>query len=546
MQTIGRYQIVHRIAVGGMAEVFLGRVVGEGGFEKVVAVKRILHHLAQNEKFIKMFMDEARISATLNHSNIAQIFEFGRAGATYFLAMEYVGGLSLRSVLRHFRKKLGQSMPTAMAAYVVSNICAGLEYAHTRCDTYGQPLRIIHRDVSPSNVLISFNGEVKLIDFGVAKAARRMQETVGGDLKGKYAYMSPEQASGQAMDHRSDLFSTGVLLFEAITGRNPFRGENDLATLSLVQQAEVPLPSSTLQGDAIQLYEICTRALERDPVRRFRSAGDMQEALELFSRRNIFGTRQMARWMKECFPREEGRVQELLRRAAEEDAPTVELAEVEAGPSTDEAQTVELPPRPAASPRAEPVPLTRGRRATPMAAPAHEIATPVGPPPRQDPSRSPTPLTPSGHSNVGKVAVPAGPPPVALPAPPVARAPARRRSGAWLHVVAFMVFAVLVGGVVFVLVTWLPERDAGSGAPIGTVRIRVEPAVGAQVFVDGELHGAMGAGEGYEIRGLLAGKHRIRLRSASFAVVESIVAVEAGRTTPLTVTLGRSPSSNEP
>jgi len=553
VESIGRYQIVHRIAVGGMAEVFLGRAVGEGGFEKVVAIKRILRHLAQNEKFIKMFMDEARISATLNHSNIGQIFEFGRAGPTYYIAMEYVGGLSLRSVLRHFRKQLRQRPPPAMAAHVLSNICAGLEYAHTRRDTYNRPLNIIHRDISPSNVLISFNGEVKLIDFGVAKASHRMQETVGGDLKGKYAYMSPEQASGRAVDCRSDVFSTGIVLLEMLSGQNPFRGENDLATLSRVQNAEVPLPTSTLEGDAIKLYDICIRALERRPEDRFQSAGEMQEALEHFCRRHVFGARKMARWMQESFPREELRVRQLLRRAAEEDVPTVELepSTVELEPSTDEVQTIDRSPPEEPPALAGPTPLTHGRRAAPIpvAVPAGPsapgtVATPVGPPPaavplkveeigalRQDPSRSLTPLTPS--SSAGKVATPAQPAFDVVP-----HVPARgRRSNPWTHVALFMLFALLVGGAVFLLLTRAPREERRDRAPVGSVRITTQPAVGAQVFVDGELHGALGAGETYLVGGLLEGKHRVQLRSGSFQRVEQIVEVRRGETITLSVRL---------
>jgi len=517
--------------VGGMAEVFLGRMVGEGGFEKVVAIKRILQHLAQNEKFIRMFMDEARISATLSHGSICQIFELGRDGDTPFIAMEYVAGLSLRSVLRHFRKQLRQPVPPAMAAYLVGCICAALEYAHTRRDSNGQPMGIVHRDISPSNILISFGGEVKLIDFGVAKATHRMQETVGGDIKGKYAYMSPEQASGLAQDHRSDVFATGTILLELLTGRNPFRGETDLATLSRVQRAEVPLPQTTLEGDTIQLFDISIRALSKNPDDRYQSAGQMQEALEGCGRQ-LFGARQLAQWMQHTFPEEEQRVQEVLYRAAQEEEPTVV-------PQPD------APPEPTPL-RAGVIALSRVRSTGKPTTPGSGIVTPVGPTPavrirpaeaRPDPSLSPTPLTPS--TSAGKVATPADPTRRATGFVTGVGRPPERRSSPWVHVVLFLAFALVVGGGVFVALTRCPSGAEHETRPVGSVRIRVQSGTGAQVFVDGTLHGALGAGEAYVIQDLLEGKHRVRLRGADQTELEQIVEVRRGQTTPLSVRLNK-------
>jgi serine/threonine protein kinase len=545
VETIGRYQIVHRIAVGGMAEVFLGRVVGEGGFEKVVAIKRILHHLAANEKFIKMFMDEARISATLSHSNIAQIFEFGRAGDVYFIAMEHVGGLSLRSILRHFRKQLGVPPPPGMTAFIAGQICAGLEYAHTCSDAYGQPLNIVHRDVSPSNVLVSFNGEIKLIDFGVAKASHRMQETVGGDLKGKYAYMSPEQASGDAMDHRSDIFAAGIVLLEMLTGKNPFRGETDLATLANVQRANVPLPAATLQGDAIKLYEVAIRALSRVPVKRFASAGDMQEALERYGRRNPYGARQLRRWMQDTFPTERERVQELLRRAAEEDAPTVEIEDVggTVEPVTDEVladegQDLDAPTL------EQPAALERRKPRAPTPAPARvEVQVVPEAAPRQDPSKSLTPLTPTGPSAVGKVAVPAeptrGPEVGHAHSPSSPRLPARR-SGPWIHVVMFLGFTLAVGAAVFFILARPSGVEERPGRPVGAVSVKVVPPVGVHVYVNDVLYDSFAAGEPIVVKDHLAGKHRIKVRGTvqgEEREAETTVEVIEGKTAPITVSL---------
>ncbi len=313
MRTIGRYEILKGIATGGMAEVYLARTQGEGGFEKLVAIKQVLPHLTTNKTFIKMFMDEARISATLTHSNIAQIFEFGKVDDAYFIAMEFIDGLSLSTMYRAFRKKRSLPQP-AMVAFLLANICAALEYAHSRCDAFNRPLNIIHRDVSPSNILVSFNGEVKLIDFGVAKASHRIHHTVGVGLKGKYAYMSPEQAFGKRIDHRSDIFSAGILLFELLSGTNPFRGKNDMQTLEKVRKAEVPLPNLTFIDDAIPLLDIALRALARKPEERYQSAGEMQEDLEKFFQKHGYGSRQLARFMNEEFTEEKLKQQAILQR----------------------------------------------------------------------------------------------------------------------------------------------------------------------------------------------------------------------------------------
>jgi eukaryotic-like serine/threonine-protein kinase len=319
MEAIGRYEILQRLAQGGMAEVFLCRTTGEGGFEKLVAIKRILPHMAEKESFVKMFIDEARISAKLNHSSIGQIFEFGRVGETYFIAMEYIHGVDLRAIHKFFRSKK-QLPPPPFSAHIIGQVCAALEHAHTKCDNWGKSLGIIHRDVSPSNVLTSFEGEVKLIDFGIAKATQRIYETVGANLKGKYSYMSPEQALGNPVDQRSDLYGAGILLFELLTGKNPFRAETDIETLRRVQDSKFPSPAAIVPGTPAEIDAICMKALARNPPERYQTAGELLEALEGFSRTAGFGTRQLARWMKESFPEELESTHELLRKARERPA----------------------------------------------------------------------------------------------------------------------------------------------------------------------------------------------------------------------------------
>jgi eukaryotic-like serine/threonine-protein kinase len=301
-QTIGKYQILSRIGAGGMAEVFVGSLTGEGGFTKVVAVKRIRPEHAVERAFVEMFMDEARISADLHHPNIAQVYEFGRAGDTYYLAMELVRGVSLHKLQRAMWERR-QLAPVAAGAFIVSSVCAALDYAHGRRDADGQPMNIVHRDVSPSNVLCGIEGEVKLIDFGIARAEQRLHETQVTGLKGKFAYMSPEQTTGTGMDHRTDIFGAGVVLYELLAGLNPFnRGDGDAATLERIRRCAIEPPSSLVDEVPPALEQICLRALARRREDRYPTAGQMQAELEAYCYERRFGERQLGEWIKEAFP----------------------------------------------------------------------------------------------------------------------------------------------------------------------------------------------------------------------------------------------------
>ncbi|MFZ9890012.1 MAG: serine/threonine protein kinase, partial [Myxococcota bacterium] len=199
----GKYVLLERVNVGGMAEVFKAKTFGVAGFERILAIKRILPSLVDDQEFIHMFIDEARIAVQLNHTNIAQIYELGKQGPHYYIAMEYLPSRDLRSILDRLRSA-GQLMPIAQAAYITAKICEGLDYAHRRRDPAGAPMNIIHRDVSPQNILVTYEGDIKVIDFGIAKAANRASKTQAGVLKGKFGYMSPEQVRGLPIDRRSD------------------------------------------------------------------------------------------------------------------------------------------------------------------------------------------------------------------------------------------------------------------------------------------------------------------------------------------------------
>jgi len=276
--TFHRYRLLRRIARGGMAEVFLALLRGPAGFERRIALKMILPVYSGMEEFGALFRDEARLSAQLQHSAIVQTYEFGKHEDDYFMAMEYVDGPDLEELLDRCRRR-GILLPIEVVLHIVHQLTRALEYAHALTDDDGESLGIIHRDVSPPNVLIGVQGEIKLTDFGVAKAVAREAETRPGVLRGKYAYMSPEQVQQGPMDHRSDIFSVGIVLYEALTGVNPFEGTTDFQTMESVERAEVE-PASFLRPDTPpELDRILLACLEPDPDLRYQNAGDLRRDL---------------------------------------------------------------------------------------------------------------------------------------------------------------------------------------------------------------------------------------------------------------------------
>jgi len=278
-ETYGPYQLLEKIAVGGMAELFRAKRTGVEGFEKVVAVKRILPHLSDNKEFVDMFIDEAKMVAGLAHPNIVQIFDLGKIEKSYYIAMEYVHGRDLRSILRRAKER-GTALPPDLAVLIASKVCSALEYAHRKKDDRGQKMKIVHRDVSPQNILISFEGDVKLTDFGIAKAATKATAHESGALRGKLLYMSPEQAWGKPMDRRSDIFSLGLVLYEMLTDQRPFLGNSELSILEMVRQCQIAAPSSVNPAIPEELERATMKALARDPEQRYDDAAEMQKDLE--------------------------------------------------------------------------------------------------------------------------------------------------------------------------------------------------------------------------------------------------------------------------
>jgi serine/threonine protein kinase len=304
----GPYRLLDRVAVGGMAEVFKAKRSGVEGFEKIVAVKRILPHLSDNKEFVDMFVNEAKMVAGLTHPNIVQIFDLGKIDKSYYIAMEYVHGRDLRTIMRRAKEK-GPKIPLELGLRIVSNVCSALEYAHRKRDDRGRSMQIVHRDVSPQNILISFEGEVKLTDFGIAKAATKASTTDRGALRGKLLYMSPEQAWGKAIDCRSDLFSLGIVLYEMVTDQKPFLapgGGSEMSILEMVRQCHVAPPRSVNPHVPEALDKLLRRALDREPSRRFQDAAEMGRGLErILHERPPLSTNELTRFMELLFDRHE-------------------------------------------------------------------------------------------------------------------------------------------------------------------------------------------------------------------------------------------------
>ena len=318
--TFGRYELLKRLAGGGMGEVYLARQRGIDGFQKLLVLKTLLPHLCEDEEFITMFKDEARVTAQLIHPNICQVFEFDQAGGVYYMAMEYLRGEDLRKLWRACEQR-GMPLPVPLICRIVADAAAGLDFAHSLRDARGQPYRIVHRDISPQNVLVTFEGGVKIIDFGVAKAAGRAQHTRTGALKGKYSYMSPEQVSGQSVDNRSDIFALGIVLHELLTGRRLFKADSDVQTLARVRECNVPPPSEINPQLPAGLDSIVLRALAKEPRERYGTAQEFRLAIEewLIQGRMSASSAHLAEFLKRIYAERlslEARLGPLLGEAA--------------------------------------------------------------------------------------------------------------------------------------------------------------------------------------------------------------------------------------
>ncbi len=374
----GQYEILERIASGGMAELYKAKRTGVEGFQKIVAIKKILPHLADDEEFVTMFADEAKLAAQLNHPNIIHIYDLGKIQAGgYFIAMEYVDGRDLRAIQQAGRE-MGVPLPVPLAVYVASKVASALDYAHRRRDAEGHELNIVHRDVSPQNILISYEGDIKLCDFGIAKAASKASKTQSGALKGKIQYMSPEQAWGKPIDRRSDLFSLGVVLHELLTGERLFRGDTDINILEKVRSAEVPAPSGANPEVPHNLDAVVLKALAKEPDDRYANASDLLRDLDsvLYSYTPAPGSADVAIY---------------LHRLQAEEGAVAEAKEREAAQAVEEIEPVSR------KRKSKVAPVSRKSASAPKTvspAPAAP-ATPGPPPPAAPPPPPPEPARPA-------------------------------------------------------------------------------------------------------------------------------------------------------
>ncbi len=333
-EAYGKYYLIDKIAVGGMAEIFKAKTFGHGGFENTFVVKRILQHMSENDQFVQMFLDEAKVTAQLQHANVVRVWEYGKIATNYYLSMDFVDGKDSKMILRKLfeRRKM---IPREFAVYIAMEAAKGLDYAHKRTTNAGVPLNIVHRDVSPSNILVSYTGEVKVADFGIVQASSVIETTTKGTLKGKIEYMSPEQALGEVLDRRSDVFALGIVMWEMLTGRRAFKTDNEIKTLERVRNVEIEPPALVNNQVPTRLSEIVMRCLEKDPADRYQDARELHADLLnfLYPATPDVVQQSLHHFMSELFVEEitaeRARVEEATRlsRAMHEAEPSVELQE---------------------------------------------------------------------------------------------------------------------------------------------------------------------------------------------------------------------------
>ncbi|MBI4798435.1 MAG: protein kinase [Desulfarculus sp.] len=424
----GSYYLTSKIATGGMAEIFRGRKVGAAGFEKLVVIKRLLPHLAADEEFRTMFLNEAKLASLLNHQNIVQVYDLGRMEeddslepgqqGTYFIAMEYIFGKSLAEVMKKGQARV-LPLPQELAVRIILAAALGLAYAHGKKGEDGRPLGLVHRDVSPQNILISYEGEVKLVDFGIAKAMSQSSSTRPGVLKGKFAYMAPEQARGQ-VDQRADIYSLGVVFWEALTGQRLFQGDNEAALLAQVLNPQVGPPSGVRAEIPPELDALCLTCLAQDPGQRFANAQALSEALEayLYTLKTFPSTYSLRNHLRELFGPEIAAESQQIQAEGES-------ARQAAGqtPATPETPTAPAPPL--ESTRVVPRPAPGGRGMVyGLALAGVTLAAGLawwlwpGPPPPGPAPQPPAPTATAPAPTTATEGRPPAPPEPATPTPP--------------------------------------------------------------------------------------------------------------------------------
>ncbi len=476
-EVYGKYRLVERIASGGMAEVFKAIAVGAAGFEKPVAIKRLHRRMSEDADLVGMLQDEARLCSKLNHGNICQVLDLGHVQDTYYIAMEYVNGRDLFSVLRKASQS-GRPLPLPASLLLTCEMLAGLDYAHRKRDAEGQLLHIIHRDISPQNVLITWDGEVKIIDFGIAKARTSTHKTQAGIIKGKFRYMSPEQARGEPIDHRTDIFATGVVLYEMITGRPHAAGATDREILIKIQTGKFDRLRDLVPDLPADLEEMVHRALDVNPDHRWSSARAFRKALLTFMRTNrlSYSRDDLAEYIRYLFKEDTGQDTSLeascVPPAVAADPEPAGFASGGGDPFSVRAR-IELPDPAPAEPPAEP-PAAAPAATVNLQAEAAELPEPTPPPQRKRQrkasrvkptvalDRQPTPApTARRTAPPGLSRPPEGTAQIAVPAHPAAATtphPAPRGGGSslavllrWLVLLAVLGAAAVGAYLIYVL-----------------------------------------------------------------------------------------------
>lgn len=548
-QWFGRYLLLDKVAAGGMAEVWRAKLVGEANFQRIVALKKILPHVSEDPEFISMFQDEANITVLLQHPNIGQVFEFAKEEDLYYIAMEYISGKDLKTIWAHLRQRK-QVIPQALSCYIVQKMAEGLDYAHRKRDNFGNPLGIVHRDVSPQNVLLSWEGDVKVIDFGIAAAEDKASKTRAGTLKGKFAYMSPDQIRGFKLDGRADTFALGVVLYELLTGERGFAAESEFSLLEKVRNVDIKPPTMVNHEIPPELERIVFKALTKDRDERYAYASDFAEDLQryLLMHGRPPNAQSLGQFLRETFTVEYDK--ERLRLES--------YREVEAEPP----KKAEPPPPPQALPPPPPNPgLSAVQAAMAMdrgpvgdsgafaAAPgvgafADSGAMPVAPVHQGTSTSYVMAAPPAEHTAATTVAVQRTNPGIAPPMQrtfvgpaPTPAAPATSK--------------LKVAGITAALVGSLAVAAAVGSQFIGatgTVIVTVNGVDSATVRIDGQAVGV--AAPSVTQDGVDEGQHTVIIEKPGYKTHTAPLIVEAGRVVSLNTTLkrmgGRLSISSEP
>jgi serine/threonine protein kinase len=537
----GRYLLLDKVASGGMAEVWRGKIMGESGFQRMVAIKKILPHVSEDKDFIAMFTDEANITVQLQHSNIGQVYEFAKREDIFFIAMEYISGKDVKGIWSHMRQRK-TFIPPELSCFIVQKMAEGLSYAHNKRDNFGNTLGIVHRDVSPQNVLVSWDGEVKVIDFGIAKAEDKQSSTRAGTLKGKFAYMSPEQIRGLKLDGRADTFALGVCLYELLTGERGFSAESEFSLLEKVRNVEIKPPTMVNRDIPPELERIVFKALAKDRDDRYLDASDLAEDLQryLLSRGKPPSNNALGEFLRQNFTVDYDK--ERLRLESYKD---IEVEPEPVAPVEAAAPTAEMPAQPGFDPVA--AAMTEDRTGTFHGAGAGGSGAFASAPASNTVTNAAFPGAPvgGGASNAYVISRPMTESTGLTPAPgaggpgfapPMSRDRATQANGGAganklvLKIIIGIVLALALAGAGVAAALMLAT---GSGTVVVTV---TGPSDGADVMLDGVK--APGKAEpSLTLGDVSAGSHTLIVSHAGFKTYTQPFVLEKGKTVSLSVTL---------